>query len=107
VVTEQGADQVLVGPDQTDEELAHNCFRMRAQWLARDAISCGFSAATASRRHMTTKSSPARLCRWARKLSRTKRLSRLRSTARRAHFFAMASPRRTCRSAFGRARTVK
>ena len=80
---------------------------MRAQCLAKEAASRGLSAATASRRHMTTRSTPGRAARSMRKLSRTRRLRRLRSTARRAHFLAMASPNRGPELGLRRARTVK
>jgi len=66
-----------------------------------------FGEVRAERRHKTTKSIPSRRLRCWRKLSRTMRFKRLRSTARRAHFFEIASPRRAEERPLSRARTVK
>lgn len=107
VASEQRTDQVSVTAEKTDQQVAHSWSRTRFQCTDREEKSWLFGEVTARWRQRTTKSMPCRRCRCRRKLSRTTRFSRLRSTARRATFLEIAKPNRAGRWPLVHARTVK
>ena len=106
MVPQQRADHILISPDKENQDLLH-CPSSRLQCLARDSRSCRSLFSCSPRRPSTTMSTPGKSNRFARKLSRTKRLIRLRDTARRTCFFAIANPSRASLVPLRRASVVK
>lgn len=90
----EGADQVLVDPDQENHGSSHLELLIRSQACSSVCLRRAAGNCRASRAQSTTTSTAGSCEARSRKLSRTIRFSRFRSTARLAHRFEMASPRR-------------
>jgi hypothetical protein len=107
VVSENGAHEVLITSDNGDQKRAHNCRRIFTQCPEREALSVRFDELAARCWQRTTKSTCPNACRCRRKLSRTIRLIRVRSTARRTPRLEIARPNRARLALFRHAKTVK
>jgi len=104
VVTEEWADAVTIAPDKDDQDLAH-CSTLFQCWSKIDR-NCALNSRAAPCLPITTISRPLKRSRLCRKLSRTIRLRRLRSTAARAQRVDITSPSRGSSPVLARANTV-
>lgn len=85
----------------------HEWPESRSQCASRDVKRTSLAVSGVPEAQSTTQSSPLRRLRCRRKLSRTIRFIRLRSTARGAHFREIAKPSRSVPTRLGRAMTAK
>ena len=106
VVPQKRADQVLIGPKHENQDNAHLPTSL-LQCLKSDSRSCRLLLFCSPGRPSTTISNPGKSDLCKRKLSRTWRLIRLRSTASRTCFLEIASPRRAPPVLLERASVVK
>ncbi len=106
MVPQERADQVLIGPKKENQDIAHFPTSL-LQCLKSDSRSWRLLLSCSPWRPSTTTSNPGNSSLCNRKLSRTRRLMRLRSTARRACFFDIASPSRATPVPLERASVVK
>ncbi len=106
MIPQKRAEQVLIGPKKENQDIAH-CPTSLLQCLKSDSRSWRLLLSCSPWRPSTTTSNPANSSLCNRKLSRTRRLIRLRSTARRACFFDIASPSRATPMSLERASVVK
>lgn len=92
-VSQPGADNYLIEPDQCDEDGAH-CSPSLRKWACRLALiaAAGFSAAPGLA--ITTRSTPGSPDAWWRNVSRMSRFTRLRRTALPVLRAEIAIPRR-------------
>ncbi len=106
IVTHKGAEEQAVGPDGQDQEVAKRSVNTR-QARSMEAQSWALFWVLSPGRPSTTTSRLGRELRWRRKLSRSRRFTRLRATARGTWRFGMARPKRARPSSFGRATKVR
>lgn len=107
MLSDPGAENVLVCADHQDEDGTHGCRLSRFQCCSSSVRSAAaVLAAAVLRARMTISQLPRSRC-WQRKLSRIIRLIRFRSTARAAALRETAKPRRGCSKPLGTTKTVK
>ena len=107
MLTDPGAENILVCADHQDEDGTHGRCLSRFQCCSSSVRStAAVLVAAVLRARMTMSQLPSSRC-WQRKLSRIIRFIRFRSTARAAAFREIARPKRACSKPLGIVKTVK